>query len=1042
MVKLFGGHGTTATDAVSGVARAAFAGRTYYPTIMIGLGGTGAETLLRVKKLLVDRAGDRLHLHRFLFIDTDLRTFAPREGLPPIETDEQCLIGVRWADQLVANPNLHPEILSRFPRSELKEGFIRNLARGEGAGQIRSIGALAYALDYRSIRQRISQAYRNVIDLSESVQQVLANAHAEIGTDIAVYIVGSLAGGTGSGCFLDLALTVESVCESHKARILGLFALPRGFDEKVANDPGQTDRIRANTYAALKELQFVLDTDAPERPAQVEYDYGEAGRLSLPKSNKLFELVYVFDILNQRGRLPKLEELYELMARTVYQDVGSPFGAHAQSFNSNCGVLTGVTVCPETNRTRLLSSGATSSLIYPAERTSLYCTYRSLAEVVADEMLEKTSSLHEIQQKVSVFLAQEKMEERGAVNQIIETLLSEPKKGEVLSSSFYGLPRTWGGSYDGPVFVAQIRDKWNQFRNEEVPEVSKIIKQNLERRLHGSEDLPRDVIRERVERWAIGVAASDGLGAARKAIEELTSVCQKMKNELVAELDDWNTNEREATRQIFDRNCLLLSGMSWLGRQLSSKDERLEKQLILDFNRRVDGELDALAKADAIRIAEHLENVARTVQANWDRLAVILADLIRRSQELASRLESRRRGVTRDFVVELEVTQPGYERRYYETNRRPTSEVLSALLELRTVDDENSEGAARISLYRWMLSVSGLTRSLEVIGEQLGAQIYGKFWERLLETDLIQFIEKNPAEVGETLEGKLKLAFEMCQPFWPARPIQSGMYFPEFMAVTVRHEAQAGKQATPPRLVREWISKFGPKGKGGVSETVSSDIPYEIMISRRTHGARVHYFGPARDWAVRYRKEKKIAKGRFMLESHSAYLEIPDPIPQDARPMECFALGVALGFVAVRGDHYYYGLTEKKDADGRPIIAVQYASQWGTIQTLQGVPPVPQDCGRLKFMMKNVRSISVDQKFGQGRQAAVDALGQKPEWTSLIEQAFGEYHQTVGNPTLRAHFQAYIDQVLDPAIDKAGDRGDLLREEKRLIEERMANLGM
>lgn len=178
-----------------------FAGRTavgegasFSPTILIGLGGTGREVLLRVKRLLEQR-GSSGHLHRFVFIDADQRTFAKSSGLPEITKDEKCLIGMNQAVRVLENPGLHAHVWSRFPKSELKEQYIRHLALGEGAGQIRAAGALALMLDYEYVHNRIEGAYRGVVELASRLQAKMAEAReAAVSSDVAIYVVGSLAG--------------------------------------------------------------------------------------------------------------------------------------------------------------------------------------------------------------------------------------------------------------------------------------------------------------------------------------------------------------------------------------------------------------------------------------------------------------------------------------------------------------------------------------------------------------------------------------------------------------------------------------------------------------------------------------------------------------------------------------------------------------------------------------------------------------------------------------------------------------------------------
>ncbi|MBN2564484.1 MAG: hypothetical protein JXB46_02120, partial [Candidatus Eisenbacteria bacterium] len=532
----------------------ATAGTTYNPTLLIGLGGTGAEVLLRVKKFLLERETSHLDLHRFLFLDTDKRTFATHAGLPPIDPNEQCLIGVRSAETLLKAPqHLHRFIWERFPPDQLQKVYIRKLAEGIGAGQIRSLGALAYVLDYASVCTRLTQAYNAVRDIGATAKELIQDSHAQIGSKVMIYVVGSLAGGTGSGCFLDVALTARSICGLEKTNLIGVFALPDAFDEKVKTDKDQVDSIRANTYAALRELQFVLDAGAPERSTDVAYDYGDNVPLKLDRSDQVFTFLYLVDKSNQMGSLPRIESLYELMARTIYQDVASPFGAAQLSFASNVGVKKGTAVCPETGRPREISTVATAALVYPAPRVATYSTYRSLAEVLRDAILGRPPSSAELEASVTAFLGAQRLEERGSNNQILDGLLSDPNRGERISSGSLGLGTKWGDERDAKTFVSLLEEQWNRQLAEDVPKIEEMVEDNLVRRLRDERDAARLLLNEAVADWALGMSVEFGVTGVGEALKLLTQVAQQMKRELTKELDEWVQQGQGEAKEEFDK---------------------------------------------------------------------------------------------------------------------------------------------------------------------------------------------------------------------------------------------------------------------------------------------------------------------------------------------------------------------------------------------------------------------------------------------------------------------------------------------------------
>jgi hypothetical protein len=128
-----------------------------------------------------------------------------------------------------------------------------------GAGQIRAFGRLAFFHGYQqlrnSIRDKIEKFSGGAIDATKKL------GFSDVDTNnTEIVIIASLAGGTGSGCFLDTAFLAKEI--SPNAIITGIFFLPDVF-EGVGNIDSNT--VSANGYAALEELEYYLDGDNAER---------------------------------------------------------------------------------------------------------------------------------------------------------------------------------------------------------------------------------------------------------------------------------------------------------------------------------------------------------------------------------------------------------------------------------------------------------------------------------------------------------------------------------------------------------------------------------------------------------------------------------------------------------------------------------------------------------------------------------------------------------------------------------------------------------
>jgi len=223
------------------------------PQLIIGLGGTGQAVVAGIQRRIVTQHGslDAVPWVSFLCIDTQpihwdaLPGGQPRpHDLVPLQADPGQVVG------LARDPQAFPH-LTRW----LSPALLASLGSGlrRGLSPIRALGRLAYFLN----RDRISHAVQEA--LAQLRPPALTSRLAELGLErdtysTAVTIVASLAGGTGSGMFLDLAYEVQSWMgsEAPAAGLTGVFLLP-GAEASAAE--------RANALAALVELNHYLWRD-------------------------------------------------------------------------------------------------------------------------------------------------------------------------------------------------------------------------------------------------------------------------------------------------------------------------------------------------------------------------------------------------------------------------------------------------------------------------------------------------------------------------------------------------------------------------------------------------------------------------------------------------------------------------------------------------------------------------------------------------------------------------------------------------------------
>lgn len=290
-------------------------------TVLIGLGGTGKKALLHAKKRFLETFGEEPPLVKYLLIDTtsantDHLVAQTSAGEKPVRlrADEILHIEARGASLL---PRVHDEIREWFPpKADLKANIL------SGAGQIRALGRLALFANatvvYENLRDLLALArdYRD-----ERPSGDWQNIYEPYTPHLTVALVGSLAGGTGSGIFLDVAFVLRQLMKDED-QLFGHFLLP----DIYVNRPG-TQNVEANAYAAIKELDYFMSLEDTFR-----YRFG--GR-EVEVRKKPFDMVFLVNRQNRAGKtFNEIDDLMELLGLGLYLSAGPLGKEQADTFDN------------------------------------------------------------------------------------------------------------------------------------------------------------------------------------------------------------------------------------------------------------------------------------------------------------------------------------------------------------------------------------------------------------------------------------------------------------------------------------------------------------------------------------------------------------------------------------------------------------------------------------------------------------------------------------------------------------------------------------
>ena len=336
------------------------------PTMVVGVGGSGVETMRLVKARVRNSLSPLPGIIEFLALDTEPRPNPP--DAERIAQREYVYLGDYNATKVLTNLDAHPHIKHWwFDEGELVTGSIY-----KGARQRRPVGRLSLYVNWGKFTRLFSVKAARIREISRKEKEQTRGVEVERHTGLVkVYIVGSLCGGTGSGVLLDVAFKVRETF-GDDADISGVFLLPSCFLRELQSLK-QSQRIQANAYAALREINHFLQghtftTVFPDHP----FSNGQ-GDVMEDRLNRPFDALYLIDRNNGKEAISTLDSVFAMVAQYVFLDIVSPIGSKLDARRSNLRDLAG-----ESSKTHeqasaqplAVSTFATASLTLPTNKLS------------------------------------------------------------------------------------------------------------------------------------------------------------------------------------------------------------------------------------------------------------------------------------------------------------------------------------------------------------------------------------------------------------------------------------------------------------------------------------------------------------------------------------------------------------------------------------------------------------------------------------------------------------------------------------------------
>lgn len=366
------------------------------PTLLIGVGGTGSLLAERVFHRTMAETGEDIGQLAVIGFDTDDRDVRRRQHL---SNRQKRRFSSKFPIYKILEDN--PELSENwFLRQNQLTHEILNMSLIDGGGQIRIFSRLALHVAFKE-GQIASDLRREMAKLATFSNQNV------FGGILNVFILGSLAGATGCGSFLQIALAARRIALDNGVRsvqVRGFFLLPDIFVRCAGLSRDQQQNVLANATAALRELNAIMLATAGRSPLDsLRFEYMPGAQLE--SGGMPFDTVTLIDFENESGQNlgPNLAHYLDLAERAAFIQLFTPIGQEfvQRSVNSVLGRLEGAA----RGKTNSYSSIGVYTIEYPEADMLDYLADRMAADglesgwLLLDRMYAKSLEVYEERRK-------------------------------------------------------------------------------------------------------------------------------------------------------------------------------------------------------------------------------------------------------------------------------------------------------------------------------------------------------------------------------------------------------------------------------------------------------------------------------------------------------------------------------------------------------------------------------------------------------------------------------------------------------------------
>lgn len=412
----------------------------FYPTLIIGIGGTGKSCLLDVRQRLIASFGSYKDLKTigFLAIDTDDALDEESVARDPLSealafsASEHLHLTISENKIKDIRENLsthHPALAKWLDKESLVHPSVT-----AGAGQIRQIGRLALLTNIDRALPAINDILSFITSAqarSSTLEYLKDSGQKEVelkDKPLRIFTVGSLIGGTGSGMFIDLGYllredTVRAMTAGRTPISTGIFAVPLAGRTRSGVD------TRASAYAALRELNHYSDNSTTYA---IDYPDGRHFESHEPP----YDFTFLVSTQSSRSTLDGPRSLVSMIGRRIMLEATSEFTQKISSNRDN--IRKHLVASDERGCNQNFFTFGLASIEVPLRNFSTACGARFLYDTIGELRFGKYKDTPEQfnldPNYLRDFLKDNKLDEEG----IKRRILASTDERTTLQDRFFG----------------------------------------------------------------------------------------------------------------------------------------------------------------------------------------------------------------------------------------------------------------------------------------------------------------------------------------------------------------------------------------------------------------------------------------------------------------------------------------------------------------------------------------------------------------------------------------------------------------------------